>query len=217
MESGIEQTGDAFLEEAYRDSIKELNDFYGINWTKDLPKVQIVPDRKSIDALRGKKTEPWVVGGRVGKDSVFLLDRKNYGTESNHTYSEAEYLALLKHELSHCFFHRLSGASDSKHSRPIWLTEGVAIYTAGQNVFKKRPGTFEKFLNFETTGGSGVYGEAGFVVELLVHKFGKEKLLELIKSLGSIKSTEEFNTKFKEIYDFDPSYEKFNGLWREEK
>jgi hypothetical protein len=209
MESNIENGDDLSLEEVYGSSIKELNDFYELDWTENLPKIQIVPDRKSIDALRGKKTEPWVVGGRAGENTIFLLDRKNYEAESNHKYDKAKYLALLKHELSHCFFSRLSGRKDGK---PVWLNEGVAIYTSDQNKLKKKPATFETFLSFYKTGGSGVYDEAGFVVELLINKFEKEKILELIKSLGSIRSPEEFSAKFKEIYGFELSYEEFNRM-----
>src|SRR3990167_8310475 len=56
---------------------------------------------------------------------VFLKDRK----------SKDYYHSLIKHELSHLFYKILSAGKQG----PVWLSEGVAIYTSGQNKLKTKP------------------------------------------------------------------------------
>lgn len=203
-------TKNDFLEKVHTESIADLNKFYEIDWVYNLPKIITVNDRKTIDLLRQRKTEAWEVGWADGK-SIYVLDKENFEKESSHKYSDETYSALVKHELSHCFYHILS----NNVPKPIWLNEGVAIYTSGQNQFKKRPTEFKKFLQFYNEGGGDVYSEAGFVVETLIKKYGKVKLLELIKRLENTKSENDFTVLFKTIYDFEPAYENFNNLLKE--
>ena len=94
------------VDEVFKNSIKELNEFFEINWIENFPELVIVPDRKKIDELMGRKTEDWMVGW-IGKNKVYALDSKNYEKESCHKYSEDEYSKLIKHELSHCYFLKL--------------------------------------------------------------------------------------------------------------
>jgi hypothetical protein len=198
---------DNLLEKVYSESMTSLNEFYEIDWVYGLPKIITISDRKTINLLRQRKTEAWEVGWAEGK-SVYVLDRENFEKESDHKYSDETYRALVKHELSHCFYHILS----NQEHKPIWLNEGVAIYTSGQNKFKKKPTEFKKFLQFYDEGGGSVYFESGFAVESLVKKYGKAKLLELIKRLENIRSKEEFDVLFKTIYGFESTYENFNSL-----
>jgi len=65
------------------------------------------------------------------------------------------------------------------------------------------------FIKFYKKKGKEVYYESGFAVEFLVEKYGKNKILKLVKSLKNIDSEEEFNKKFKEIYGFELKYENF--------
>jgi len=60
------------------------------------------------------------------------------------------------------------------------------IHTYGQNKWTDIPGKFVTFLSFNK--GGGVYKESGFVVGLLVEKFGKKKLLNLIKQSKNSKN-----------------------------
>jgi len=84
------------------------------------------------------------------------------------------------------------------------------FYGSGQNRFNKKPVKFASFLEFYDIGDKGIYEESGFAVMFLVDKFGKGKLLELIKSLRTIFTKEDFYKTFKDIYGFEPSYESFN-------
>jgi hypothetical protein len=96
--------------------------------------------------------------------------------------------------------------------KPVWLCEGVAIYTSGQNMGKHPVESFKEFLNFHENGGKGVYAESGFAVYLLIKEFGKEKLLDLIKGLKSIVSQKDFTALFVKIYGLEPTYDMFNKL-----
>ena len=201
----IHQIKDDFLEKIYTDSMKDLNDFYEINWTHHLPKINIVDDRKTIDAIKGEATENWVVGWTNGSQ-IYILNREYFEKESNHKYNPDEYSALIKHELSHSFYNILSSYSHF----PFWLGEGVAIYTSGQDNFKNKLEKFSKFLDFYDQGGKGVYSESGFFVQFLIEKFGKQKLFDLVKRLKNIKTKEEFEQIFAEQYGFNLTYKEIN-------
>jgi hypothetical protein len=198
---------DKYLELIYNESMDELNIFFGIDWVHHKPRLVVVDNRKQIDAIKDEKTEDWIVGWAEGK-TVYVLDRNNFEKESSHKYDDQTYKALIKHELSHLFYSIVSNNSKI----PVWLNEGVAIYTSGQNKFKKRPTEFKNFLKFYEVGGSGVYNESGYVVEILVDKFGKDKVLEFIKSLRTFTSENDFNKGFKVSFGFDLSYDNFTKL-----
>ena len=204
----LKQQKDKFIEKAYYDSMKSLNKFYKIKWAYGRPNVVTVESRKQIDELKDVKTESWVVGWSDNK-TIYILDRKKMKTESCHIGdTEKTYIALLKHEISHAFFHILS---KGKYN-PRWLCEGVAIYTSGQNIFKKPLIKFTNFLDFFNKGGGGIYYESGFAVELLVKKYGKGKLLKLISGLAIINDKQDFSKLFMKIYNFNPNYTNFNNL-----
>ena len=93
-------------------------------------------------------------------------------------------------------------------SEPDWLWEGTALFVSGQIKTRERPLKFEDFLEFYSKKSKYVYRESGFAVEFLVEKYGKDKLLKLIKNLAH--NEKEFNEKFKEIYGFELKYENFN-------
>ena len=65
---------------------------------------------------------------------------------------------------------------------------------------------------YDKGGAAGVYEESGFVVELLVNKFGKTKLLKLIKTLHTTNSEKQFKKLFKDIYGFNLNYREINKL-----
>ena len=195
------------VDKNYPKIMSELNSFFGINWTKDLPKIFIVENRKTFDEILGKKTENWLVGHAENR-IIYLLDGIKFKTEANREYTDEKYLSLLKHELTHLFVNLLN----NKHI-PLWLNEGTAIYLAGQNKLRKNiPTKFKNFLKFSKEsiiGEENVYEESGFVIEILVNKFGKEKLISLIKK----SQDDSFKTSFKEIYDFDLNYTNINKLY----
>ena len=203
----IKTTSNKKLEEYYNKAMKELDDFFKINWEYNKPRIILVPDRKTIDSLRGKKTEPWIVGW-ASRTNVFLLNPKKFEKESNHKYSNEKFSALIKHEICHCF---LDVVAKGYSQKPRWLIEGVCIYLSGQNKFKNKPSQLKEFLKYEENVGLSVYRESGFALEFLIKKYGKNKLIKLLKSLSKIKSKKEFATLFKKIYGFDLKYKNFES------
>jgi hypothetical protein len=184
--------------------MKELNNFFGLKWKINRPKIFLLKDRKTINALLSQKTKNWITGW-VDKKDVFVLDKDSYEKESCHKYSDEKYHSVIKHELGHLFFQIISDFN----RKPDWLWEGVATYLAGQNKIENKPKKFHNFLKYYNKNGSGVYYESGFAINFLVENYGKQKLLKLIKSLKNINSRKNFANKFEDIYGFRLEYKNF--------
>lgn len=200
----LNSKNDKFIENCYKKAMKELNEFFGMRWTKYIPVLIIVNNRKLFDKILRKKTEGWH-GATSTREAIYIL---KYGKIQN-IHSKEDYYAIIKHELCHQFYDILS----KRNFKPIWLDEGLAIYLSGQLLEKKIPIKFGNFLKFYSKFGKEVYQESGFAVELLIKKFGKKKILQLIKSIGRIKTEEEFKRNFKKIYGFELNYKEINKLW----
>lgn len=207
---------DKFIDSNYKKALDELNQFFGFNWVQNTPKIFIIDSRKLFDQLLDRKTESWLVG-HASNHSVYLLDRQKFATETNHSYSDEIYIALMKHELCHLFFSTISNET----YKPKWLNEGICIYLSGQNKLRKKtPVKFNNFLQFyknDVINKTSVYDESGFVVQTLVKKFGKQKILNLIKSCNGSNTKEKFKKSFKEIYGFDLNYTNINKLYQPKK
>lgn len=205
----IKSKKDQHLEELYEKTMKEMGDFFEINWTRNLPKVWLVPDRETINKLTGRETERWVVGWGGAQDGgVYILDSENFEKESDNSYSPEKWDALVKHELIHCFCDVVNGFQ----RKPKWLTEGISTYLSGQNQWKKSIDKFESFLDSYEEGKSA-YTEGGFVVELLIEKYGRKKILELLRKMKEEKTDEAgFAKLFRSIYGIELTYEGFNKL-----
>lgn len=206
----LQSKQDKQLEQFYIEVMEELGQFFGFNWTKNKPKVFLVPDRKTIDTLREEKTPDWLVGwGGAINGSIFVLSPENFEAESNHRYSDEEWRALLKHELVHCFYDVITGYI----RKPKWLCEGVCTCLSGQNEWIKPVTKFEGFLDGYATAGRSAYREGGFVVEILLKQFGKVKLLKLLEKIKQEKPDEKsFRKLFESVYGIKLSYQELNKL-----
>ena len=197
---------DSWLEKVYEEAMADLNQFFGINWIENRPQIYILPDRKAFDTIRGTKTPRWLVGfGGRRMNGVYLLDRANFEKESDNKYSEEIYAALLKHELCHCFIDILT----KSYRKPVWLMEGLSVYLSGQLNQYQKPEKFENFLNSVDKQGEKVYSESGFAIKTIVEKYGKGKMIELLKLLPNHPDETNFGTYFKNIYGIDLNYEVF--------
>jgi hypothetical protein len=205
----INSKKDKFIEKVYNFGMKKFNAFFNLNIPKGKLKIFLLQNRKDIDILRVEKTESWIVGWSK-HDIIFLLDRDKYEKFSNHKYSDKEYSCLILHEMVHFFHNQLIKRSNS----PAWLNEGLAIFLSGQNKLKKRPVEFKKFLSFYNSYGKEIYHESGFVIEFLVAKFGKIKLIKLIKETEKCKNKKDFYSIFKKIYGFDLNYNEINKRYK---
>lgn len=206
---------DGFMQEAYDEGMKKLNDFWGINWVRNTPDIYVVESREDINKIKGMEIEDWVVGWAAGSDTerkrIFLLEFDKLETESDHKKDEKKYKALIAHELCHLFVGIVSRRTPL--AGPMWWNEGLSVYLSGQINFRKRPNKFVGFLNSNRENPVPAYNEGGFVVELLVNKYGKEKIIELVKSLGDYKNEGDFDKFFERVYGFELSYEKINEIY----
>lgn len=200
------------MEKEVEEITGELKEFFGINWVENLPKIILLDSRELIDKVRGRKTEKWEVGWSEYR-TVYLLDQDKFETESNHgKKSDEEYRALIKHELAHSFYAIKSG----RNNNPRWLNEGVCIYISGQLKFKSNISTFKNFLDFYNKEGAEIYTESGWVVYLLVEKFGKDRLMQLLDEIKAKSPDEEgFKEIFSQVYGMELSYENLNHLLTE--
>jgi hypothetical protein len=211
----IQEVKDSLTKKAVNKAMKELEDFYGFEWKEDKPKVLIFSDRKDVKTFTGYDIQSWSHGWQF-KGNVLIMDRKILEKEQEN-FSNKDYFEAIKHELSHVFFVKLCGGRPC----PVWFWEGVALYTADQAREIKEFKYFLKFHNKHVVEMKGkekpkrvsVYHESGSLIELLVKKFGKQKLLKLIKSTKDIKDTKkDFENLFKKIYGFEISYKNINEL-----
>ena len=172
---------------------KALGRWFGVS--VEMPRVFFVQSRKEYDKLFGYETESWQVA-RTENGAIFILDPKIYTKESSHKDIKRFWL-VLKHEYAHLYYRAVTD-----NNVPRWLNEGLACYLAGQE--KKTPD--KKLLvdlnHFFDRGGQWVYGVGYFWVNYLMKKFGKAKLLKLIKTITSKTTKTAFNKSFKKIYGF---------------
>ncbi|HEX9008389.1 MAG TPA: hypothetical protein VF837_03975 [Patescibacteria group bacterium] len=201
---------DFLVQEAYKEGMDELNDFWGINWKINTPDISIVSSRKEINQIMGKETSQELVGWSKNRN-VFVLDYQKVETESSYRLTPEQYKALIKHEMNHIF----EGIVSNGSMGPFWLKEGLSIYLSGQISLGQweRPSEFKGFINSDENNKKAAYEEGGYVVELLVNKFGKGKIIELIKLLKTMKSDEDFLITFKQIFGLDLNYENINRLY----
>lgn len=193
----------------YIRAMNELIDFYNIQWIDNTPIVLLVDSRKDFNTLALNETEDWVVGQVLNYNTILLLSPDSYEKESCHKYSDEEYYFVLKHELGHLFFNILS-----KGNAPVWLDEGLAIYVSGELRKKTKPKVLRHFLRYYTEYGKEVYSEAGFAVEGLVKKYGKDKVINFLKNLPNIDIDNErqFNRSFEDYFNMNLSYKDFQSL-----
>lgn len=104
----------------------------------------------------------------------------------------------IKHELSHVFYWSITNTH-----RPNWLDEGLACYLDGHKSIKKltnheKLGAPLYFSRFD----EDIYNVSVFTVKALIEKFGKEKMLELLRTMRLVSSEREFYKLFKDTYGF---------------
>ena len=210
----LEKRDDEKLQAAFDKAMKELNVFYEIDWVKNLPRVFIVKNRATIEALWEQKSEPWQIGWS-SSSGIYLLDQDMMTQESSHKrYNDEQYATFIKHELSHSFS-RVITKVGNKEILPKWIWEGLPVYTSDEYKMHEIPKEFSSFLKYYTQHDKNIYAESGYVVKLLVDVFGKDKLLNLLKRLREATSEQGFAKLFAEIYGIELSYESINKLLKQ--
>lgn len=192
----------------YNQSMKDLREFYELNWIENTPSLLLVSSRAEYDKLIGHKSAAWVVGNALSGNSIVVFSPPAYGKESAHVYSSREYSFLIKHELSHLFYRILTGDSG-----PIWLGEGTAIYTSGELAHRKRPRALKHFLRDDCEPSRQIYRESGFVIETLIKIRSKRAFLEFLQQTKYTPDRKSFEEMFKKHYGFPLTAGNMNSLY----
>ncbi|HOS88836.1 MAG TPA: basic secretory protein-like protein [bacterium] len=203
----IQKFEDPILEKLYSQALEELENFFQFKWEKNTPKLIVIDDRDTINAVYGKPTENWMVAWAEDTRNIFILSRENYEKYSSHKYSEGEFYKLIKHELSHMFY-KLITFTD----KPRWLNEGISTYISGQLDNTKPLQEFKVFLDYFDKTDAELYKESGYLIKLLMDKFGKDKISQFIKSLKGVKDPETTAKIFQDIFGVQLSYDVLNEL-----
>jgi len=173
---------------------KELEDFFEI--TAPDFELTLISSREEFDKIIGKKSEPWMAGfTRNGNIYAIHPDK----IEELTIHKKESYLPRLKHEMSHIFYVKYANGGD----KPSWLNEGLAYYLADQPKWNLNEGqkllAVEYFTNFD----GKVYGPGEYMVRILIEKYGKEKILQLIGGISKDITQADFNILFKKVYGFN--------------
>ncbi|MFC1700395.1 hypothetical protein ACFLZ4_02005 [Patescibacteria group bacterium] len=195
------------ISKLYSKCLSDVKNFYNYSGSR-YPKLFTVKTRKEMDFLYGEKTENWLVGFSNG-DFIFTFSPEVYEKYSVHKYSKKEYESLIKHEMSH-FYYYLYANTDN----PLWLNEGLAYCCADQVKDFSQPKKFSKLLKYYDTFSKDAYIESSHAVSLLIDKFGKKKVIQLIKSFKNKRLNDKtvFVEEFEKIYKSKPTYSFLNGL-----
>jgi hypothetical protein len=130
----------------------------------------------------------WLVGAATARDQIHMMSPN--APNLNRAFEEM--LTILVHEFTHCVTLNIAPRSSNN---PRWLWEGVALYEAGQFVHPNRlaylvngnPPTLAG-LNANWQTNTHIYDVGFLLIEYIVAKWGKEKLVNLITALGDIQT-----------------------------
>ncbi len=218
----IKTKEDSLIEDYYKKSMSELNNFFDINWVENTPNIFIVPNRKEFDNLLGYPTKDWLIGYGVST-SIYILDKRGIKKHSNHEFSNLKYQQLIKHELCHLFQETVS-----RYLCPVWLSEGLAVYLSEE--IKDVKINFKLFLNNYFIAEKSSYDEGSYFVKFLIEKFGKKKFIQFLYKISDLnyitsddknliknqnRFKKDFNCLFKEIFKFDLNYKSINNIYTE--
>ena len=200
----IKHYADKKIDKLVRETSKQLCRFFGVEWKDNQPQIFVVPDRKTVDHLKGYPTPDWLSGWTEGME-VFLLDPKEAFAHLPPEQREQSFQQIVRHELCHAFFFRITGSF-----RPLWLNEGLAVYLSKQGSPGGKANKFSALFR-EGPLNAEYYQQAETSVSLLMRRFGKRKMLKLIKSIPQ-GSGHGFRQEFKSIFGSDPAEKFFSTL-----
>ena len=188
--------------------IQELEEFFEIK-APDY-EIAIADSREEFNRLTNRQSsESWMAGWANGSNIVVINPDKIEELTSGIHKSDS-HQARIKHELAHLFYNKLSSGSHV----PVWLNEGLAYYLDGRG---GAPPKFEEnkyaaLKYFHNNFDGHVYRPGSFMVKTLLDKFGKRKLLKLIKLIRPGITENDFNNLFQKIYGFSLTEENLISL-----
>ena len=179
---------------------KELDIFFEID--KKTFEIRYIFSRVEFDKVQNRRTKDWEMSC-AGNNIIHIFHPDIYISKSNHK-DNFYWLRLLKHEIVHLYHQELCNITKSIY--PRWLVEGLACYLASQENYNRSEvlDIFQKDYNAHSLGF--------FWVEILYSKFGKNKLLKLIRKIGNNYSKKKFKKIFFELYGIKYSKKFFKKI-----
>lgn len=182
------------------DGYQRIFQFFGFS----IPsfKLVLLYARKEMDELRQEETPSWLVG-QANKDTICLFSPSVFEKESPH--KRREFKKVLFHEMTHLFIRQIHSSCE-----PRWLEEGLAYFVAGQRGKEQFDSCF--FLNqelpflvdvekrWQKALPHGAYTISFLLVEFLIKRFGKEKIIKFLSSLQGKYSRKKLCQNFGQIY-----------------
>lgn len=175
---------------------KAVTDFFQTSF-KNKFDIYIHPNRESLDSTWQTdwnypefNSECWMVASGVANKLDILSPRLWDSLSCEHSYSnKLEVQQLITHELVHVFHGQLNISNDFSNVSGIdWFIEGLAVYVSGQCDSVRINAVKNAVINNQIPkdinsfwSGNLKYGLSGAVVMYVDIKFGRKKLIELLK------------------------------------
>ena len=213
------------------DANKRIVGFFGSPFKKDIT-LHVLPNRKAFDDALHQRwkmepTQPWMVGA-AGADVLFVLSPRVWKTEAQeHNPDDAKEIAeIVCHELVHCYHSQINPSRELEGLDAMaWYVEGLPTYVSGQ-LERSHNGIAEREVKAgriparleDAWTGRGRYAIAGSMVRFVDEKFGRSKVIELLKAttnaaaMKALGTTEEkFLSEWKQTFSLDriSEYEKW--------
>jgi len=177
---------------------KRITTFFGSRFKNGIT-VRVLPSRKAFDEALFKRwkmepTQPWMVGA-AGADVLFVLSPRVWKTEAQeHNPDDAKEVAeIVCHELVHCYHSQINPSRELEGLDAMaWFVEGLPTYVSGQlershkGIAKRevKAGRIPARLEDAWTG-RGRYAIAGSMVRFVDEKFGRKKVIELLRTAAN--------------------------------
>lgn len=190
--------------------VKEYEKFFGFKLNKQ-PKSIFCYNRKEYDKLFGCKTQSWSAQFAT-KDMIVSIHPTLWEKYTSHANpSVKQFKTNIEHEVIHLFTGKIYGRHFPIY--PAWLSEGISIVLSrdfGPNKNFNKAKKFVDVIDFYKDYSKPNYIEAGFLTKYLYEKYGKAKLIKLLKNAPKRNAPLKFKKLFKQIYKFDLTYEELN-------
>lgn len=124
-------------------------------------------------AINQPNAPDWLVGYAVGRQEILMVSPINPGPSHNDMYQ------VVVHEFAHC----VTANIQPDVYQVKWLSEGVALYEAGQ---RQQPPNNLPSLDQLNNSDTYIYGVGYVLIEYIVDQWGLESLRTLILAKGDI-------------------------------
>lgn len=200
---------ESFILKKIKQSFVKLKIFFNLPFFQI--KIYLAYSRKEFEKFISRKSASWQVGHtNCPKNEIYLLSPSVFEEESIH--KKEDFPKVLTHELTHLFTYKLYSSYE-----PRWLIEGLAYYIAGQgkvNLKKKiKLKLKNNFLSqidtkkmWKKNLQNGAYQLSFLWTDFLIKKFGREKILELLRQINLPYKRVNFYSDFRKIYQYNLTY-----------